>query len=289
MNIERLHDVKILASPHTVLFTPDGKQLVGAGSALWLYDFSGNVVHTFRKPSGYGVSSVFATRTSLVAKCSSTIRKWNWKTRALEAELVPKALGYHVLASVSADGRRALTTTQNKAFHVWDLATGALVATTKEKKSFVVSAALSADGETVAYGGTDGVVRFFDVASKEPAGRAQSRGWIEVAARSDDGRFFATAGRAGVVSIWTRAGGLHRELAQGGKSRYVPPNGSRRRARHAGPGRVEREEGRRVATIDDRERSGLLGGTRAVRFSNDGKRIVTMGNDCRAVVSRVQR
>lgn len=292
MRIAREAEITLLSSPHTAELAPDGKHLVLAAAGLFACDLAGRTTTTFRKPSGRGAGHFHVTKSGrLVAQTASTIRVWNLRAGKQESELQPS--GYESLRSVSRDASRLLTTSfgpgkLNRAFTVWDTKRGVAIARFEAKKSVVVGAAMSSDGEIVVHGGTDGVVHFFSVGSAAHVARVPARGWIDAVAASPDGRTFATGGRAGVVSVWNRDASVRRTFRYGAKivglalhDRCVVAWGSK------GAPRVWALESGDTASIDDNATSGLMGGTRSVRFSLDGRRIVTTGNDCRVCISKI--
>jgi WD40 repeat protein len=281
----------ILASPHVAELAPDDRHLVCGGTSVWLCDRTSHFVRRYTKASGYRVSNVFVTRGGrVVAQQAAPIRMWAWRTAKLGASFKPG--GHHNLRSVDVAARRALTTefspTKNQAFTVWDLGRERAVSMFREPKSFVIGAVLSADGGTVVHGGTDGVVRFYDVGSSKHFARSPGKGWVDVVARSDDGRFYASGGRGGVVHVWTPNGALLRRipyaanvtgLAMSPDGEILVVHGAKNQ-----PTVFEVASGKRVETLGVHPASAMFGGVRSVRFSRDGKRLVTAGNDSRVCV-----
>jgi WD40 repeat protein len=281
-------DVKVLASPEVAELAPDGKQLVlAARRGVWLCDFTGKVTHTYAKSGGYRTEAFIAGE-RVIGQVGSRIRVWRWRTGKLELDYKPEE--HARLQSVSLDGRLALMTsfapkTNNKALTVWDLRRRRAVASRVESRSVVIGAALAADGSLVVHGGTDGIVRFFDVATQTEVARAKGRGWVDVVARSDDGRFFASGGHGGgAIHVWKPDGTLVRKLPYASRvlGLSLSPDGVLLAA-HGTRGRpaiFDVETGARVATLDAHET-----GVRCLRFSHDGKHIVTAGSDYRVCVS----
>jgi WD40 repeat protein len=276
-------DVEVLASPHVADLASDGKHIVlAAPRGVWLCDLAGKVVRTYAKSGGYRTEA-FVVRDRVVGQVGSSIRVWRWRTGKLELDFRPA--GHEGLRSVSYDGGLALTTsyaptTKNKSFTVCDLRRGRAVVTHVEPKSFVIGGALAVDGSLVVYGGTDGVVRFFDVGTQKHIARAKGKGWVDVVARSDDGRFFASGGRGGVIHVWKPDGTLVRKLPFAPRvaglsfspdAVLLAAHGTR-----DWPVIFDVGTGARRATLDVHE-----GGVASVRFSRDGKHIVTAGNDYR--------
>ena len=274
----------VLASPDTVELVRGG--VVCAANQLFVTDLSGRVTSTLRKRAG----NFFLRRNVLVAQTASTFRVFDMKTQRQKLEFTPR--GYHLLAGVSGDARRMLTKafhprTNNRQFSVWDLREQKEIATFTEKKAFVVAAALSDEGDLVVHGGTDGVARLFDVARAEPIARVPTKGWIDAATSYGD--TFAVGGRAGVVSIISRDAQLRRTFSYGAKitglalsEHLLVAYGSK-----SAPMLWHLESGAAVR-VEHHAVAGLLGGARCARFSADGTRIITCGNDCRVVVSKIE-
>jgi WD40 repeat protein len=286
MRLERETDATILASPVVAELTPDKKHLVCGRSSIWLCDLTSHFERYYSKPSSSGVANLFITRKGLViGQVASAIRVWQWRTGKLKVELKPAC--HHHLASVDVAGKRALTVsyapTQNRSFTVWDLGRTRALGSFTEKKSFVIGAALSADGATVVHGGTDGIVRFFDVGSSTQFARSPGKGWIDVVVRSDDGRFFASGGRGGFIHVWKPDGTLHKRvphparvvgLAFSPDGTLLITHGTKRP-----PVVWDVASGKQAATLDAE-------GVRCVRFSSDGTRIVTVAGDLHVSVWR---
>jgi len=274
----------VLASPDTVALV--GTSVVCAANQLFLCDLSGKVTKTLRKRAG----NFFVRGKTIVAQTASTMRVFDAKSGEQKLEFEPR--GYHTLRGVSRDASRILTKSfqpklNNRQFTVWELASKREIATFTEKKSFVIGAALSDDGALVVHGGTDGVVRFFDVARAEQVARVPTKGWIDDVASFGD--TFAVGGRAGVVSIFSRDAKLQRTFSYGAKvasltlsDRFVIARGTK-----SAPMLWNLATGEGVR-VEHHDVAGLLGGTRCARLSADGKRIITCGDDCRVVVSRIE-
>jgi HEAT repeat protein len=90
---------------------------------------------------------------------------------------------------------------------VWDVATG------KEQPSFqgpkyTSSIAFSPDGKTLAGGGLQGTIHFWEVATRQTRCVFQgNQGWIHSVAFSPDGRLFASGGADSTALLWDLAGG----------------------------------------------------------------------------------
>jgi WD40 repeat protein len=100
--------------------------------------------------------------------------------------------GGKVLASAGAD-RKVL---------LWEMPDGKLLHTLSAA-AMVRSLAESPDGKTLAGGGEDGTVQFWDIATGQPKTKlAGHTDWILALAFSGDGKLLASGGYDGVVRLW---------------------------------------------------------------------------------------
>ncbi len=289
-------EVKLLASPRTAVLLPGRAHLACvANGGVFVCDLGGAITKWLRRATSRAPGRIAIVGRRLFAQTGWHLRTWSipsWK-ESITFDFDEK---YCSVQSISIDGMRVLTRSyhpRNKTFTVWDVTKKRVLATFTEKKSFVIGVTLSSDGRVVVHGGTDGVVRFFDVARGEHFARVRGKGWIDVAARSDDGRFFATGTRLGFVHVWSADATLLHTLRLGARVEgiEISPDGQMLLAHgtKGAPIAWDLPSGERLFTIDVHATSGMFGGVRSVRFSQDGTRVVTMGNDSRACVFRIER
>lgn len=289
--------MKLLASPRAAVLLPDEAHLACvANSGVFVCDLAGRTTKMLRRATSHAPGRLAIVADRLLVQTATHLRAWSirsWK----ESAAFDFDETHASVQSISVDGARVLTRSyhpsRNREFTVWDLARKRAIVTFKEKKSFVVGVTLSADGRVVVHGGTDGVVRFFDVARATHFARVPAKGWIDVAARSDDGRFFATGTRLGFVHVWSPTASLVRTMRLGARvfGIEISPDG-RILVAHGAKGAPIAwglPRGERLFAIDEHPKSGMFGGVRSVRFSRDGRRVVTTGNDYRACIFRIER
>jgi WD40 repeat protein len=158
---------------------------------------------------------------------------------------------------------------------VWDVAKGKRKCGVTTKKSFVIAAAIAPGGDRALMGGTDGVVRLFDVAKGAEIASAPGKGWIESIDCAGDGTF-ASGGRDKTVMLWDADAkpirtlrGMTRNIAclsiSTDGSRVVATGGGKPIVWNAKTGEI----------------LGTLAGDKVqcVRFSHDGATIATLGDD----------
>lgn len=90
---------------------------------------------------------------------------------------------------------------------LWDLSSGALLATLEGHGANVWSVALSPDAKTLVSTGYDGKILVWDVDSKQQRSALEKKGWCRSVAFAPDGVLFATAHEDGNVTLWKTADG----------------------------------------------------------------------------------
>src|SRR5690606_37369194 len=119
-------------------------------------------------------------------------------------------------AAFSADGRRVVTASRDRARRLWDVVvwdaeTGAELRRFATHEDYVWSAGFSPDGRHVLTAGEDGTARVWDAATGAELRRLDGHeGVVAAATFSPDGRHVLTSGWDGTVRLWEAASG--REL-----------------------------------------------------------------------------
>lgn len=123
-------------------------------------------------------------------------------------------------ASISQDGRYAVTAGFDRTVRLWDLQEGKEVHVLRGHTGQVYFADLSADGKLIVSGGDDNDCRLWDAKTGEQI-RTFSGNWVTCVRFSPDGKTVAASGFDGLVRIWETATGNeirrlagHRSIAQ---------------------------------------------------------------------------
>lgn len=114
-----------------------------------------------------------------------------------------------IAADVSRDGQTLVTAGGDSLLYrpgdvvAWKLADGTRLGDFVGHPTAVWAAKLSADGRFLATAGYDGLVRIWDVASRQPKhDLAKHKGWVRAVAFAPDGTRLASAGEDGTVVLW---------------------------------------------------------------------------------------
>ncbi len=182
-----------------------------------------------------------------------------------------------IITSVSIDaaGKRALTGQPQKKIRLWDLETGAPLATLKAPRSYCWKVALSNDGAlAVSASGSDKLVHVWDLREeKELAPLEGHTKAIDVLVFAPDGQTLASGSNDGTVRLWTCTASERAPLATlSGHKKAITgvafaPDGARV-ASSSADGTV------RIASLANSETLEILGADEpltCVTFARDGR------------------
>ena len=294
----------VVGEVHGVAFSPDGKTLAAAvvpfrnlpgvpnraGGEVRLWDVaSGKARDPLLAVSGGLTCVAFSPdgKTVAAGTLNRKVRRWDVLSGDEQESLVGH--GSAVPVAFSPDGRLIASASNDGAVGIWDAATGKAKHLLRGHTMPAWGVAFSPDSRFVASSADDSTIKVWDAAVR-PAGantarphgrhrqrRIQSRRPpISIGQRRSDGK--ALEGRRladGSYPRRTQALGLERRLQP---RRPAHRLGGQRRF---GRGQARRRRGRPHVEHDGRELAALHvpGGSRAVVFSPDGKRLAAAGED----------
>lgn len=176
---------------------------------------------------------------------------------------------------------------EDSGLHRFALKDGAKTSFNGGHESWVMSLALSRDGNTVVSGGGDGRLVWWEAAAEtpQPVRKVEAhQGWIRTLDVSPDGAFLASGGNDGVVRLWNLSDGAPvRELKGHERNLYCVafhPSGEfllsgdlmgKLKQWNVSTGELVREFDAAPLHHYDKGQQVDFGGVRAIAFSPDGK------------------
>jgi WD40 repeat protein/tRNA A-37 threonylcarbamoyl transferase component Bud32 len=218
---------EIATLPHddpvnAVAFSPDGRTaLTGSGSVLGrarLWDAASGKPITSLQPYGDPVHAVAFSpdgSTALTGNGGGFNEEKGearlWDTASGKEHLALRHHGLLWAVAFSADGRIALTGSQDKTARLWDAASGKELHTLRHDGD-VRAVAFSPDGRTALTGSADlinhqGEARLWEAASGKELHALRHRGEVNAVAYSPDGRTVLTGSADKTARLWDAASG----------------------------------------------------------------------------------
>ena len=187
-------------------FNRDGTRVVTAslhGDARVWDGFSGMPVSPpLRADNG---RAGFSPDGSRVVTLGVNVRIWDASSGVPQTRWLQHAV--HRVA-FSPDGSRLVTAGNDKVVHFWDVASGALLATSVQHHGAVFDVSFSPDGTRIVTASDDHTARVWDAASGKPRTPPLLHdGPVQTAAFSPDGTRVVTASDDGTAQIWDAASG----------------------------------------------------------------------------------
>ncbi|KAL0945669.1 hypothetical protein HGRIS_014988 [Hohenbuehelia grisea] len=217
-----------------------------------------------------------------------TVREGQEQDWPLGEPLVIHIAGQCSSITISADGKRIASGSDDRTIRIWDAETGEQLGDAlKGHENWVTSVAFSSDGKRIASGSGDRTVRIWDAETGEQLGDALKGHTREVTsvAFSSDGKRITSGSYDRTVRIWDAETGEQLGDALKGHGRGVTSV-----AFSSDGKRIASGSGDRTVRIWDAETGEQLGDAlkghedwvRSVAISSDGKRIAS-GSDDRTV------
>ena len=111
--------------------------------------------------------------------------------------------------ALSADGKLALTGSEDNTARLWETATGEAVGPPLQHHGSIVAVALSADGKIALTGSRDNTARLWETATGKPIGRPlEHQGSVLAVALSADGKIAVTGGTDKLARLWETGTGI---------------------------------------------------------------------------------
>lgn len=104
--------------------------------------------------------------------------------------------------SIAPDGSTLTTVLFERTVQFWSVTDGNQIASFLGHSAYLFSARYLPDGSLVATGGTDGLIKFWQIPSSTPVKTISSPEWIRCIAFSHDGSLVASGGQNGGIRIW---------------------------------------------------------------------------------------
>jgi len=203
-----LHTIKMEKRATSALFTPDGSAFVAAGwgQDVRMWDVSsGKLLRSFVGHTNGATSLALSPDGTLLASGSgdNSVRIWDMRSGAPVRVLAGGFKPVDALAA-SRDGRYLVSVMRSGRMAVWDLARG----TYERALQGGNSVAISSDSRTLISGGTDRVIRTWDM----PTGRRLlemkgHEGAVTSVAVTRDGRLIVSGSDDKTVRVWDAATG----------------------------------------------------------------------------------
>ncbi len=215
---------------HQVVFSQDGKTLISTGDdktiRFWdvatgkesrKLDCPEPILKLAVSPDGRALALVYGKKSEFKNPQGSNtfwmpepdVLLWNVVAGKETWRLKGRA-GNHVSSLVFAPDSETLWTSDFQTVRSWNVRTGEQIGKPLEA-AFVSVMAFTADGKTLATGGSDQVIRLWDVKEgRQKLLTSGHQGPIHAVAVAPDGRIFATAGADATIRLWDRTTGRER-------------------------------------------------------------------------------
>ena len=216
---------ELFAYPSCVAVTPDGRRVVSAGDHdKWLRVWdtkTGGLLRTLKGHSKEveGLAAMADGQRVISASRDRTLKIWDVETgrslRTLATRTTPNAIPGHSdsvnAVAVTADGKRAVSASEDKTLKVWDLETGRVLHTIEGHSTGVSCVAVTADGKRAVSASEGNTLNVWNLENgRAPSaldeGHRAMPGFVRPSicglAVAPDGRRAASAARDGTLKVW---------------------------------------------------------------------------------------
>jgi WD40 repeat protein len=250
---------QMVMPPSEARFSCDGRLVVllDGFRTAGLWDSGANkVIVTLSEPEKIAAARFSPDGKTLAVAAGAKVRLRDTATGQARITLHGHSLPV-IGAEFSPDGSMLVTTSHDKTCRVWDTKTGAEVIAFSGHERTVSSAVFSPDGRRVVTASDDRTVRIWHLQPPRDFGRPLTghKGPVWDCAFSPDGRRLVTASKDTTAIIWDVASARQTAVLRGYADQLNP-----------------------------RVRGQLAGPLHVARFSPDGRRIVTAGDDAMVTV-----
>jgi WD40 repeat protein len=197
----------------SLVFSPDGMWFASSSYQPYIQLFDAATAQEVRTPlrgHNYIVCGLaFSPRDRNLlasADCDSKVRLWDVQRGQEMRVLEPHHAARGACVAFSPDGQVLASGSWDRTLKVWDSDTWTLLHDLPNPTGAVQSVAFSPEGRPqarrLAWGGTDGLVKVWDEATRETHTLRGHTGWVQSVAFSPDGKQLASASADGTVKIW---------------------------------------------------------------------------------------
>jgi WD40 repeat protein len=203
-----LGSIEIKGWPNAVVFDSDGKRLLaGTYGSPRCWDLAtGKKVVSFDdlpsgRPEGVCWCIALPEGKQVVAGVYAAVGVWKSDGKVVRHMMSPG--GIVVSIALTPDRKRVLAGTAEKELALFDLATGEMLWSVTDKKSFSNRVAISPDGKHALTAGYDKSVRLWNVSDGKALGLIGTQeGWVQALAFLPDGTRALTGGRDKTLALW---------------------------------------------------------------------------------------
>jgi WD40 repeat protein/tRNA A-37 threonylcarbamoyl transferase component Bud32 len=279
------HKNKIAAS---VVFSPDGKQLVSGGfdNTIKVWDVSnGSEIMTLSGHTERVRYAAVSPDGKRIASCSfdKTVRLWDIST-GKELNVLYGHEDLVTCVAFSPDGQQIASGSFDQTVRIWDAAAGEQLKSYKVQDHKIITVCFDPSGRRIALGCGDGTIKVLNVETGEELMLVKGRGWsqslITKIAFSPDGKRLVSSSYDQTVRLWDVASGKEITTLVGHESQVMgvvfTPDGQRIVS-------APIVGGIRVWDIGVEKEGTILAGhreiVRSVVYSKDGQRLVSASDD----------